>query len=261
MKVAIYYFTGTGNNLAVAKRLSDELGNTDIFPIRVLLENKVIPEEYDWIVFSVPSYYSHIPPFVERCINNLIYTKSQKVVTIIACGGNRGHATEDMRALIEKNGKEVQLEYMLCLPGSYILSYNAFPKWYINLTINHSYKKIKRIEKDMITNKKQVHLGKGLFYSSKYEESFQDTISKYGEIGSQYEVDDTCMQCGRCTKICPVGNISIKEGHIVFGEDCQQCMGCIQWCPNHAIDYQGKAKGRNYYHHRDIVERDYTTYK
>lgn len=259
MKTVIYYFTGTGNNLAVANQLSQELGNTDIFPVRVLLDHKVIPRAYEWVVFSVPSYYSHIPPFVEHCMEDLSFMPHQQIVTIIGCGGNRGHATEDMRLLIEGAGKKVRLEYMLWMPGNYILSYGAFPDWYNHLTTQHSYKKIKRIAKDMASNKKSIQLKKGLFYNEKYEESFQNTRSKYGEIGSQYQVSAACIQCGRCLQICPVRNITLQEGKIVFGEGCQQCMGCIQWCPKQAIDYQNKAKERKHYHHKDINPSDYST--
>ena len=61
MKTAIYCFSGTGNNLMIAKRLSALIGETDIFPIRVLKDNKTISPEYEWVGFVTPAYYSHIP--------------------------------------------------------------------------------------------------------------------------------------------------------------------------------------------------------
>lgn len=256
MKNVIYYFSGTGNNLAIAKRLGEELGNTDIFPITTLLENKKISEEYQRVGFTVPSYFSHIPPIVGKCMSDLLLTKEQKIFTIAGCGGNRGRATEDMRQLIENVGKKVTYEFMLILPGSYILSYNAFPKWYQQITIKYSYRKIKKIVKILKSDSKARNLGKGLFYSPKYEERLQESIREFSEKGKRFEVSEACIECQNCVKVCPVHNIQIVDNKVLFGDKCQQCMACIQWCPAKAIDVNGIAQNRNRYHHSDITYND-----
>ena len=38
MKTDIYYFTGTGNTLAVVRQLAEELGNTHLVPISQTLK-------------------------------------------------------------------------------------------------------------------------------------------------------------------------------------------------------------------------------
>ena len=70
MKTVIYCFSGTGNNLMIAQKLSKKLGNTDILPIRMLKENKIIPSQYDWVGFVTPAYYSHVPPLVKEAMEN-----------------------------------------------------------------------------------------------------------------------------------------------------------------------------------------------
>jgi len=256
MKNVIYYFSGTGNNLVIAKRLARELGDTDVFSIITLLENKQINSDYQLVGFTVPSYFSHIPPIAVECMKNLKFTNQQKIFTIVGCGGNRGRAIEDMRQLIKDSGKSVSNEFMIMLPGNNILSYNAFPAWYQNMTVNGSYRKINKIAKILKIGSNGKPLGKGLLYSSKYEDRLQNTIRKFSEIGLQYEVSDACTKCGKCVKVCPVHNISINNSEVIFGDKCQQCMACIQWCPNKAIDYNGIAKNRNRYHHPDICYED-----
>lgn len=64
MKSIIYYFSGTGNNFAIAKEITNSLGDSILLPISELLNNKIIPDEYEWIGFVVPSYFSHVPPYV-----------------------------------------------------------------------------------------------------------------------------------------------------------------------------------------------------
>jgi len=256
MKTVIYYFSGTGNNLAIAKRLAMELGETTILPMSALLQNKVIPEKYEWVGFTAPSYFSHVPPYVEACMKDVIYREKQKIFLIVGCGGNRGLAIQDMRKHIHNSNKEVNCEYMLTLPGNYILSYGAFPMWYQKFFTKRSYRKIHKIAQDIIKGTKRKPLETGIFYKAKYEEALQNSIAQYSMTGKQFKVSDKCNACGACVKICPVGNISLINGNVIFGDNCNQCMGCIQWCQNYAIDYQMKAANRKRYHHLDIKKQD-----
>ncbi len=96
----------------------------------------------------------------------------------------------------------------------------------------------------------------GIFYKEKYEPTLQQNIASFNTIGKEYTVHDSCAKCGLCSAICPTQNISLKDGNIIFGENCEQCMACIQWCPQKAIDYKGKAASRKRYHHSDISSKD-----
>ncbi len=53
MKSIIYYFSGTGNNFAIVKEITNSLGDSTLLPISELLNNKIIPDEYEWIGFVV----------------------------------------------------------------------------------------------------------------------------------------------------------------------------------------------------------------
>jgi len=85
MSKVIYYFSGTGNNIAVAKGLCENIPDMEMRPITELIEDKVINEKYDLVGFTVPSYFSHIPPIVTDCIKKLQFTEKQKVFSIIGC--------------------------------------------------------------------------------------------------------------------------------------------------------------------------------
>jgi len=256
MKNIIYYFSGTGNNLAIAKEIASGLGDTTVLPISDLLHHKNIPEEYEWVGFVAPSYFSHVPSYVEKCMEGVIYSEWQKIFLVAGCAGNRGLSIQDMRKQVNSSKKNVALEYIVTLPGSYILSYGAFPVWYQKLSTMLSHRKIRKIVQDIQNNRNRKSLGKGIFYKEKYEPALQESIAKFSAIGMEYHVSDNCSSCGICMKICPTENISIENGKVKFGTDCSQCMGCIQWCPNNAIDYQGKAIHRKRYHHIDIEKAE-----
>lgn len=256
MKNIIYYFSGTGNNLAIAKEIADRLGESIVAPMSELLNNKMISEEYEWIGFVAPSYFSHVPPYVEKCMEGVVFHERHKIFLIVGCGGNRGLSIQDMRKHVYRSNKEVNLEYMITLPGSYILSYGAFPNWYQKLCTKYSHQKIRKIVQDVKDDKKRKSLNNGIFYKEKYESALQESLAKMATVGKHYKVSDNCNSCGTCVKVCPTENISTLDGKIIFGNQCSQCMGCIQWCPNHAIDYEGKALKRKRYHHLEIKRND-----
>ena len=256
MKTILFYFTGTGNNLAAARQLGSALGDTRVAPMGELMKNKVIDPSFDWVGFFAPCYYSHVPPFVEACMKDLVFAPHQKLLLVAGCGGNRGLTIQDMRKAAQQCGKTPQLEYMLTFPGNYILSYGSFPAFYRNICLRGAARKIRRIAEDMRNDRKMEPLGVGMFYSAKHEESVQQTSAGYAQVAKEYTVSPDCTGCGLCTKVGPVGNISLQNGKLEFGDSCNQCMACIQWCPQRAIDHNGLAINRKRYHHPQIKAQD-----
>lgn len=47
-------------------------------------------------------------------------------------------------------------------------------------------------------------------------------------------VDERCNLCGICAKVCPAGNVTVKE-KVYFGAHCENCEACLHWCPENAL--------------------------
>ena len=56
-------------------------------------------------------------------------------------------------------------------------------------------------------------------------------------LGKFFRVDrDKCISCGKCVKLCPLGNITMSaDGKIRFGNKCMGCTACSFHCPQDAI--------------------------
>ena len=260
MKNVIFYFSGTGNNLYVARRIAEGLGDAKVYPLKAFTEYEDVLQTFDRIIFCIPSYHSHIPNYVQRIIQMMNFTPKQKIYSVIVCGGNRGHAVEDLRNAISKSAGQVCGEYMIMLPGSYILSYNGFPNFVVNVENFLAKIKIKKIVKEILHDTSGMLKKPGLFYRADDEARLKKAIDQYAVIGMNYTVSKECVGCGTCTRVCPVNNITMIDGKPEFGHDCQQCMACIQWCPMHAIDYDNKASTRKRYHHPEIGVKDMQVY-
>jgi MinD superfamily P-loop ATPase len=65
-------------------------------------------------------------------------------------------------------------------------------------------------------------------------------------------VDAKCNACGICKTICPCGNIELAAGKPAWRHHCEQCMACIQWCPQEAIQFGKKTPGYKRYRHPEV---------
>jgi MinD superfamily P-loop ATPase len=68
-------------------------------------------------------------------------------------------------------------------------------------------------------------------------------------------VDEKCISCGTCAKVCPVNNIKIIDEKPQFQHRCEMCFACDEWCPSTAIHHWGRSEGVKY-HHPEVKTSD-----
>ena len=62
-----------------------------------------------------------------------------------------------------------------------------------------------------------------------------------------FYADQTCTGCGKCVKVCPLNNVTMKNKKPVWEKHCTHCMACICYCPAEAIEYGRKSVGKPRY--------------
>ena len=68
------------------------------------------------------------------------------------------------------------------------------------------------------------------------------------DYAKNYNVDDNCIKCGTCAKVCPMANIKVTSS-VEFFDHCACCQACIHACPKHAIHFKRERnteRWRNY---------------
>ena len=63
-----------------------------------------------------------------------------------------------------------------------------------------------------------------------------------------YTVNDSCVHCGICARVCPANNITVTKEKVTFSDHCEVCYACLHNCPQHAIHMPleaGTAQFRN----------------
>lgn len=256
MKNIIYYFTGTGNSLVVARDIAEKLGDVELIPIAKAIKcSPSVDAERIGIVF--PVYIWGYPLIVAEFIKKLKLTKDKYVFAVDTCGGWPAATLLLIKDLIEKQGGSLSAGFSILMPGNYTPMYGAKPEARQKKLFENEKKKILKIA-DAVKNKAKAGVERNNFLvNALFTGLFYKMSAKYiHEMDKSFFADEKCNSCGICEKVCPVGNIRMISGKPDWLHNCEQCLSCLQWCPEEAIQFGKSTAKRKRYHHPDVKLKD-----
>lgn len=256
MKNRIYFFSGTGNSLKVAKDIARELADCEIVAIHKGMDME-IPKGYQRIGFVFPVYYFGLPEMVAQFIHQADFSTENAAYyfAVATPGGFSGRPLNQVERLFADKGIHLNYGAKIRMNANYIVSYGSIGLYYA--TAMKAYKK--RITK-IISDIKNTNINEIEKYSERYEKIYLNSIGKAHTMDEGYHANDDCISCGICTKVCPAKNISLDNGRPVFHHHCECCMACIQFCPKKAINYYDKTQKRKHYTHPEITHNELGRY-
>lgn len=237
MKIGFFAFTGTGNTLRVCKILAKELEQNDLVCdiklIKQVTDLQVI-NDYDKIIIAYPVHGFNTPMPMLDFIKSLPNSTNNKCVYIVRVSGEPlsiNHAASIVpKRILKFKGYKVMGEF------AYVMPYNIIFRHTDNMAARMENAARLRAKKDvqtMINN--NVKLFKNNIFNRLVSFICKIEHPAMPMFGKHYKVTDLCTSCGVCEKVCPVGNITLKNGKPVFGNQCVGCMGCSFHCPHDAI--------------------------
>ncbi|MFZ5967413.1 MAG: EFR1 family ferrodoxin [Bacillota bacterium] len=229
----IFYFTGTGNNLYVAKRIGCEY-----YSIPKLLKEGRFEFEDEKIGIVFPVYFLSVPKIVEEFLNK-VKLKSKYIFAVATYGGFSGAATRHLLEIGKRNG--IEFSYI----NEILMVDNYLPMYDINEELKKEPKKkieenLAQIIKDIEAEKKYINKRSAVMKIIRFLAQSQNK----GQFEKNFYVENNCNGCSVCEKVCPVDNIKVDEKPI-FKNNCQTCLACIHLCPQNAIRLKKeKSKAR-----------------
>ncbi len=255
MKTILYYFTGTGNSLAVAEGLCRRLPDCELVPVASVARDpgRIAPEG-DRVGIIAPVYFSGLPAVVADFALRLDLSKVPYSFAVLTMGGSGGnpalHQLE--RILTQGPGKRgLDAGFTVKMPGNYVLMYGPPNDATIGKILGKADRRIEEIA-GLVEQRVQKRPRMPVFGSLVQHLIYPKFIMGVHDADRKFSVDDRCTSCGICVKVCPVENIRLEEGRPVWLHHCEQCMACIQLCPPLAIQAGKKTEERQRYHHPNL---------
>jgi len=257
MKTVIYYFTGTGNSLQLARDLATYLSESKLCAMSENLGNKKIIHKNTRVGLVFPTYFGGLPNIVREFVPRL-QLEDCFVFSAVSCGSNIGAANRQLDELLGEQGMKLSAGFQVRMPGNYIVMYQARPIAKIKKILPASRAKIREIAKILNRNEEHPYENGPLFGRLMAGVMYNSFLKSLDTVAEKYCVTDKCVSCGNCVAICPSRIIKIpkKGAEPQWNGHCEQCLACIQWCPEEAIEFGTKTKGRRRYRYPGIRAED-----
>jgi len=256
MNTIIYYFSGTGNSLKVAKDIAAQLGDTKLIRIQKPFKGKTdVSAERIGIVF--PVYMWGLPLAVKEFAAQLGAGPDKYIFAAATFGGFPAGTLPMLSKVLKSGGMKLSAGFGVKMPGNYTPMYGAKPEAEQQKCFKDSAEKIKQIV-ETVRAGKSAPLSKNPWFINALFSGFiySGGSKRIPKSDEKFFALDTCTKCGICAKVCPVENIKLVEGMPEWLGHCEQCLACLQWCPVDAIQFGKKTIGRKRYHHPDVNVND-----
>ncbi len=268
MSINIYYFSGTGNSLRVARDISERTGGT-LVPIASVTGREAIRPEADVIGMVFPVYYGELPVLIKRFAGSLDDIGGKHIFAVCTFGGSAGYSLKILRKIIRARGGKLATTFQVHMPQ------NSFRKpWEKHEKLYATWKKRAARTARLIMERRRGNFFRHIFLAPvfmltdliinlmkpTYRKSFMKLSNASPELDTDelihlndksFSVNGSCTGCGVCARVCPVNNIVIEKNLPVWQHRCENCLACYNWCPVHAIE-GGIAEKGYYYRHPEI---------
>lgn len=256
MTPQLFYFSGTGNSLDLARDLARNLDDTELVSISTV-STETIDINADTVGFVFPVYAWGVPRIMAEFIKKLKFSGNEYVFAVVTCGGQPAGTLPQLAELLKAKGVTLKAGFAVIQPTNYILWNEALPEEKQAAMFAAKAERLPGIL-DVIRAQKSMPLEQGSAVTNfVLGQIYKLSVKGFPTSDKSFWVTEQCNNCGQCMRLCPRANISLAGGRMHWHGDCEMCLSCIQWCPREAIQYKKKTIGRKRYHHPGVKIADF----
>jgi ferredoxin/flavodoxin len=285
MSVEIYYFSGTGNSLHVAKELQKRIPETELIPIVSLVHEESIRTAGETVGFVFPQYAGTMPKVVAKAIKKLDPGSAKYLFAIATRGGTPCRAFGEVDELLKRKGRRLDSYFVLTMPSGSEPLVNTFAEYITE-------ERIARLESEMLTrlgsiqriitaqevNQEEDLSGldvpppdiiKPIMPLIKILGPILLPLGKLAESSFGFYFDARCTGCGLCERVCLARKIEMVDGRPVWQKEvkCFGCFACLNYCPEQSIQVastwylKSRTAENGRYHHPQVTANDIAAQK
>ena len=243
-RVAILYFSQTGNTERVARSIADGLtlsgAQADILDL--LKTDPAGLARYDLVGVGTPVFYFREPVIVERFIRSIPRAKNGHAFIFLTSGGHPGNTFFHMRKSLAGRG-------FLVVDAFSCNGYDTYPPFkntgrYIGHPDDAELDAARAFGAGILERSRSVAAGRAELIPV-----FKRRWDRFGRLALVFRsrllallilprkklLAGKCTQCGLCARHCPANAIALSPGP-VFRRGCIDCYMCERVCPVEAIE-------------------------
>ncbi len=241
--------------MRAAERLCGSIAGSELVPVVKAMKKKEFSHPAERAGFVFPLYYLSFPRIVMDFIERYDFT-GKKYIFIVATRGSKGMGgvIGHMREILGRKGAKLSAGFYIDMPGNDLT-------WLVGVPGSSKQKKLfdsARIKLDKIARTVEAVKSRYNPELFGFMRNVRHAVYLEGleEGWKQFRYDENCTGCGICGKVCPVGNITMEDGRPSWGRTCQLCEGCLNFCPEEAVQFGDKTAGRTRYHNPECGWKD-----
>lgn len=251
MNNIIYFYTGTGNSLWTAKIIARHLGNTDLIPM-AFKNDSIITSPAERVGLVFPVHLWGLPLRAIDFVQRLIADPAKYYFAVAVNAGQVAATLIQLKKILQEKGVDLSAGFSICLPSNYIPWGGAIAMEKQQERFTDSLNKINVLSEAVRTKEIRPPEKGPSWQNIVLSELYKLGAPRIPGMDKSFWVDAKCTGCQICAKICPGNNILITEGKPTWHHHCEQCLACIQWCPEEAIQYGKNTTTKKRYHHPEI---------
>ncbi len=234
MKTAvIYYFSGTGNTLKIAKTYASEFEKygvrCDLYDIGEGGAPEKPPRMFDYVGIAYPIHAFNAPYVVHDFVKNLPETENKNYFILKTSGEPLSLNNVSSGRLVSRLTRK---GYVLTNEYHYVMPYNMIFR-HTDEMASKMFKTAKALcaldIRDILCGQK--HYLDGVPFGGAISAVFRIEHPAMKLNGKFFRVSDKCTGCNACVNNCPVHNITRENGKFKFGSKCIMCTKCSFSCP------------------------------
>ena len=266
----IYYFSGTGNSLHVARELKRRLPEARLQSILSVIKSEEPALGADTIGLVFPVYLNSIPEPVRSFIRKI---KALPVKYFFAVSTNCGYPGEvdyltyNILKLNDLNlNYYASLKMLINTPTGLMPAIFANKKWMEIAGAEKAAERLPEIHKELdqiageiINRVSNIKPGRKPNFFRRILLALTEHLSPIEKTKSiPFSVDHDCNSCGTCEKVCLSGKIVMSGDKPEWLEhtQCYFCYACFNYCPQQAILVKGYNYKTGRYSHPGISATD-----
>ncbi len=248
----LYYFSGTGNSLHVARELQKRLPGAVIIPLAGLLGRDAIASRAETVGFVFPVHLASLPIPVKQFIRKLDLSSARYVFAAATRTGTQHGAFFAIDKLLKKKGRELDASFTLNMPSN-------DPKFNYKPLTAEATAKLEAVVQDRLGIMAKTIAGKEHFrekdtsYTTRvpFVRLLSVLVTLTEGMQQKFYADEKCNGCGICETVCLSRKIKMESGKPLWQKQvqCYKCSACLDYCPRQAVQIKSYTEKNGRYSH------------